>query len=109
MCVNNLSAGSEMIHVLHLTCPIIRRLKLSSNRKYVNKKMNEKPRQKGTVSDEERRNVKAKYFSICMQIPYGIVMLLVRMTLTSRYSNLHPKSVKQPNKHETEQRYINPK
>jgi len=27
MCVNNLSAGSEMIHVLHLTCPIIRRLK----------------------------------------------------------------------------------
>jgi hypothetical protein len=71
--------------------------------------MNENPRQKGTVSDEERRNVKTKCFSICMQIPYGIVMLLVRMTLTSRYSNLHPKSVKQPNKHETEQRYINPK
>lgn len=44
-----------------------------------------------------------------MQIPSGIVMLFVRMTLTSRYSNLHPKSVKQPNKHETEQRYINPK
>ena len=89
--------------------PHNKKIKVSSNGKYVNQKMNENPRQKGTVSDEERRNVKTKCFSICMQIPYGIVMLLVRMTLTSRYSNLHPKSVKQPNKHETEQRYINPK
>ena len=89
--------------------PHNKKIKVSSKRKYVNQKKNENPRQKGTVSDEERRNVKTKCFSICMQIPYGIVMLLVRMTLTSRYSNLHPKSVKQPNKHETEQRYINPK
>ena len=71
--------------------------------------MNENPRQKGTVSDEKRRNVKTQYFLICMQIPHGIVMLLLRMMLTSRYSNLHPKSVKQPNKHETDQHYINPK
>ena len=79
MCINNLRAGSEMIHVLHLTCPIIRRLKYLQIENMWIKKNEWKPRQKGTVSDGERRNVKRKCFSICMQIPCGILMLLLRM------------------------------